>query len=493
MTDSNNLRPLSRFLPVELGEADGVFTKKITLKSNLAGEPLVFTLNETLSTIVSTASLKMLNAQIGDLGQTISGVINARYTEEDTARWGTSYAGATVEPNQRVEVWEILGEYEVTDDGYEAINGGEVCNTHWRVKGATFYTDENEIPYCDIDLESLTQIAVDSKIDPKQMGSTEDFIQFYDSEYYWNVVNSLQAVGVADGYENLPDGLSPIFNGTRVVIKYKSGYLDRFFDMLRLSGYDFGMQIKDNEGNWTTVVSENFYLATSYIPAHKKYTKGESTWDIIQTLLSFNGLLCRFNRANNLIWWEEYKLGAPLDIVDIGTFGVGFKYSYTKEGVYSNAVVTGNIGSIDSAGNWIPTNNSETTVHITSQTSLNILNGEIVENTISVDADYLLADKKMIENYGKCQMKMAEISAKGISYDANNLPLSLEVGMIVVGSSPLVGTVSMLVNQLSRTTDVSQAVITTNISGIVYFDADRFPVMVRGPEESIELFGGSWV
>jgi hypothetical protein len=102
--EENNLPALGRFAP---GSISGIGTTqlKVTLKTNLAGEPIRFTMHESLSSIVSSATLVMLNADISELGETTKGPLATNPTEEDMARWPDMVMGASVEPNQKVEVW----------------------------------------------------------------------------------------------------------------------------------------------------------------------------------------------------------------------------------------------------------------------------------------------------------------------------------------------------------------------------------------------------
>ena len=142
---SSNLPALSRFKPGHVSGGAGQGELDVTLETNLAGEPIRFTLNESFDNIVSSGTLTMLNAIIGDEGEQQVGVMGEVKTEEDEAKWGTLYESAPIEPNQLVWVTEAGG-------------GLGECTTYWRVVGVTSYLNEENIPYYEIQLESMAKL-----------------------------------------------------------------------------------------------------------------------------------------------------------------------------------------------------------------------------------------------------------------------------------------------------------------------------------------------
>ena len=87
---------------------------------------------------------------------------------------------------------------------------------------------------------------------------------------------------------------------------------------------------------------------------------------------------------------------------------------------------------------------------------------------ITIEGDYLLQSVDQIKAWGIKELYKSFLQARGIAVDSDALPLSLEVGMKITGTSSLFGTVSILVTTLDRTTDAQQNTTTTSITGRGY-------------------------
>jgi len=224
-----NPQALATFQPYAPGTGPDTTVKPVKLITNLAGDPIRFTLNEDLSSIVSTATLTVLNATVSELGP-LGGVPG----EDDSSIYGKEIEQSTVEPNVYLYVVEIVGnddEYDYTEDGngnrtYFAIGDGQVCQTHWRIVSASMNISEEGIPTCDIDLESLSKIAQEAKLNAQNMDNNDlhrsrdnSFIiiegTYLDSIFYYHNLYAGE-----DGYaviDSLADLLESFQNGTEVV------------------------------------------------------------------------------------------------------------------------------------------------------------------------------------------------------------------------------------------------------------------------------------
>lgn len=467
---SNNLPALGRFKPGYIAGAEGETGElDVTLSTNLAGEPIRFTMNESLDNIVSSATLTMLNATIGDGGIQYDGVMGEEHTEEDEAQWGTLYESAPVEPNQLVTVTEAGG-------------GLGTCTTYWRVVGVTAYLDENDVPYYEVQLEGMGQIAIDTKFDPSLIVSDTNAAYFVLQEYYDDVAEAFQVDLDNDGYvepeeqteaSNADPIIGSIVAGSRYLVESPDQYLSPFLAQITAKGLDCGDGATDG---------------ITLVPFDTTYTKGEGCWNIISDILGFAGKMARFKRDKRLVvmdvggteGWSYMPSGQaddgtaiydqadidnpPLQDTDIGNFGAGLQLSYSKEGVYSQALVSGFLGSVNEEGKWI-TQATPTLVTVTSNAGKGVLNGEIVELVVQVDERHRLAEASALENFGKKELYKTVIGAKSATYDSESVPLAVEVGMNITGSSKLGGTTSIFITALNRTTDAQQNKITTGISG----------------------------
>lgn len=465
---SSNLPALGRFRPGYISGAEGETGElDVTLSTNLAGTPIRFTLNESLDNIVSSGTLTMLNATIGDEGIQHDGVMSEEHTEEDEAQWGTLYAGAPVEPNQLCYVTESGG-------------GLGTCTSHWRVVSVTAYLDENDVPYYDVQLEGLGQIAINTKFDPSKVVADTKQAYFVLKEYYDAILEAFQLDINNDGYlspEESTDAsesnpvVSTATSGVRYLVEEPQAYVTPFLDQISANGLECGAGVD----------------GVSIVPLECTYKRGESCWQIVSDILGFAGFLARFNRQGKMMvmnvetgeWsytptsfgedgqaiYDEGDEDTPLPSTGIGTFGSGLQLSYSKEGVYSQALVSGFIGSKNADDIWVPNSKQPTEVTVVSQAGMNVLNGEVVEMAIQVDERYRLESKSALEQHGQKELYKTVIGARSATYDSESVPLSVEVGMIISGSSKLGGATSIFVTALNRTTDAQQNKITTGLSG----------------------------
>jgi hypothetical protein len=368
-----------------------------------------------------------------------------------------------------------------------------MCYSQWRVIDVTSYTDENDVPYYEVNLESTTQKLVEAKIDPQLMGSNKDWIVWIERNYYEDIVYYADKYMGQDGYngEYSPAELHSIYDGCRII-------------------YDESMiNLPDTEwehvlylGLWPHLIAyarEHImdfqgYTAMSleegWSPASKQYNKGDNFWDALTDVLAFNGLMARFEHVHysgDLPYLMLFDPANPslgqFTTRDIGDFGIGVKYAYSKAGVCDTAIVTGYVGVKDADGHWIPfvqANNPtgdisdqlQTKVTVTLAAATNILNGEHVEMMVDVDADHWLTDLQALRNYGTVELYKTVLSARSASYEAEGMSLALMAGDTITGTSAIGGTTSILVTSFSRTTDVQLGTIVTSISGTVSTQTD---------------------
>ena len=69
--------------------------------------------------------------------------------------------------------------------------------------------------------------------------------------------------------------------------------------------------------------------------------------------------------------------------------------------------------------------------------------------------------------WGMKELYKTVLSARGANVMSDGLPLVIEVGMTVSGTSSLMGGVTFFVSTLDRTTDVQQNKCSTSISGSI--------------------------
>jgi hypothetical protein len=467
---STNLEALGRFKPGYVAGAEGETGElDVLLSTNLSGEPIRFTFNESLDNIVSNGTLTMLNAIIGDEGEQQVGVMGEVKTEEDEAKWGTLYDSAPIEPNQLVTVTESGG-------------GLGECTTYWRVVGVTSYLDENDIPYYEVQLEGMGQVAIETKFDAKKLGSPLEEVFFIKGEYWDSLRAEFQVDADNDGYvteeisTNANLETQQIFNGARYITESPSDFLIPFLEQIAENGLDCGAGIVPN---------------LKWVPCSRIVQSGESCWQIVEDILGFSGYIARFTRDKKMVFidllggqsgeveWsgmpstveddgtaiyeEDYE--QPLEDTDIGDFGKGLQLGYSKEGVFSKALVYGKVAEKNEDGIWEIGPKNEDPITIISQAGMNILNGQTVETTVQVDENYLLEDEEMLELFGEKELYKSVIGARSAVYNSESVPLAVEVGMTITGSSKLGGTTSIFITALNRTTDAQQNKITTGLSG----------------------------
>lgn len=440
---------LGRFKPGTVsGVWNGTTGKKIGLETSLTGEAIRFSLNESLTSIVSSGTLVMLNADISELGEIQQGVLGDPITEEDEAMWGEFPEGRTsVEPNQRVWVTETRGE--------------ETCTTYWRVVSFNAYSDENGVPYCDVELESESAIIAEMKFNAKDAGSADNFI-YYITDIpmggpgYWTSLKYWDAyyASFADEYiveEDDEDITSDVLASCRTIVTGSNDYLAKFVELMR--------------DRWVEFTPAE--LTLTYLPCVKVYHTGDNIWDIFSEILAMNKQTARFTRAREMIVWDVDSPDAPLGDLDVGELGTGLSASYSKEGVITDGVVYGWIGKIEN-GYWVPDEPEKASKNVTMKAGINITNGEKVEETYEIPVDYLLErSPEVLINWGKTEMYKTILAARGASVDSEGLPLVCEVGMSVQGTSKVMGAIGFFVSTLSRNTDIQQQKISTSISGSI--------------------------
>jgi len=165
------------------------------------------------------------------------------------------------------------------------------------------------------------------------------------------------------------------------------------------------------------------------------------------------------------IYDQEDIDNPPLQDTDIGDFGRGLQLSYSKEGVFSQAVVSGMVGKVGEDGLWVVDGEDPKEVIVTSSAGLNILNGQVVELAVQVEERYHLQSTDELTKFGQKELYKSVIGARSATYDSESVPLAVEVGMSMTGSSKLGGATNIFITALNRTTDAQQNKITTGLSG----------------------------
>lgn len=477
-------RALARFQPGYVSGGAGEGQRTVKLITNLAGEPVRFTINEDLSSIVTTGSLLILNANFSEVGETIPGVYSSSdvvNVEEDMAKWNTVYEGATVEPNQLVDVTEIVGSFSTNVvDGvttYSGVGDGQTCTTHWRVVSFSVYEDDKGVPYCDVALESLVAVLLEktmgdyiSNLPPPETVITDGSAGETVTDSEGNVISTDSTVEAIQNTEACMFADEDFIDGVR------KSYLDD----ATVDGYAYKeeteniMVIKEFTdadawvGELTSMLGSEVSGTIADLtlwPCYRVYRAGEEVWKCIDEMLALNRTVARFKRDLTLVQWSVDQEGFG-DTVDIGDYGKGLKASYTKDNVYSNVEVKGFVGTIGPDGLWIPWEASEKSAQCFSPAANNILNGKKRQlPSIVIPADYLLQSITSINNWGVRELYKSALQSRGISVESDSIPLNVEVGMKITGSSALFGSVSALVTSFSRTTDAQALTSTTSITG----------------------------
>jgi len=260
---SANLGALGRFKPGTISGTGGD-ESTVSLTANIAGTPIRFTLNESLDNLVSSATLTMLNAILGDEGQ-VTGVMGNLQSEDDAAKFGISNATGAIEPNTRVTV-------------VESGAGLGTCTSEWRCVSVTSYLDENNVPYYEVQLEGLGALLLESKLDISRFGVSGDAVCVVQKDYRDAPLAALQTTTDIFGY-TLPIEVNPASSSIVYVVDNVGSYLEPFFAQCGLAG------------------SAEITIA----PLSRVYSKGEGVWQIIEDILSINGLAARVNLQGRLI------------------------------------------------------------------------------------------------------------------------------------------------------------------------------------------------
>jgi len=242
----------------------------VTLDANVQGTPIRFTINESLDSIASSATLTVLNASMSDTQlDTVMGDIQS---EEDIAKYGPSNSVGSIDPNTIVTVTESGG-------------GLGSCTSKWRVISVTSYWDDNGVPYYDLQLEGLGQIALDYRLDPQKLGVSGDSILVMQQSYFDALKKYMENQNVSDGYQAL---VSDELDSIRVVVDDPSGFINYFLKILDgLENIQCGS------------------VKVAVAPLYRVFTKGESVWQIVDDILAVNGMSARFNRVGRMIVYED--------------------------------------------------------------------------------------------------------------------------------------------------------------------------------------------
>mgnify|MGYP000905318573 CR=1 FL=1 len=134
----------------------------------------------------------------------------------------------------------------------------------------------------------------------------------------------------------------------------------------------------------------------------------------------------------------------------------GLQMTYSKAGVCSICHVEGYVGLKDEEGDWIPGIGKKENITVTSQIARNILEGEDVEMTASIDENYCLTSLIELEKFGMRELGKTIRAARGAVYNSEDIPLSVEAGCDYG---------VMTVTALNRTTDAQQNKISTGLTG----------------------------
>jgi hypothetical protein len=430
---------------------DGSGARLVTILTNLAGRAIRFTLNETIDNIVSGGTLTMLNAIIDELGEIQKGVLGQAASEEDKAKWKTIYEGAPVEPNQYVYVKEIWGSFTVNEEGdIQLGEDSEMCTTYWRVVNFASYVDDNDIPFCDVTLESMSKMAIESTLKPVDFASTFTEAMLFRNEDYHESLKIHEEIWNNHQFYQPAGDAEEIFGTGLRLINDPNIWLELLIIQLAVDGFQY---------------AEALPRVLERMPLEKVYKHGEETWQAIEELLSFNAKCMRFRRDKTVLIWDVGAVSIIPEIIELGELGNGLRLQYTKENVFSNAVVKGFLGVKDENDQWKPETILPYSVNVESAGAANILNGQKVEQIFEVPADYLLENEEFLYMYGMKELYKTVLSARGVSVNGGSIPLVTEVGMIATGDSEIGGTTEFLITTVSRTTDVESQTIETSLTG----------------------------
>lgn len=488
---STNLPALGRFKP---GEISGVTSPDPWIGlvvTGISGEPIRFSMTESLDNIVSTAQLTLLNAYF-DEGVIKPALRGEELTEEDYARFKTTSVSSVtphIQPN---------AEITVTEYGYGW------CTTKWRIVSGTLYEDSNGIPYCDLQLESLTQAIVDKKFKASDVGCGGESVAFVLKEYYDDALYYNNKHSVFDDYAEV---ITPEEEKRRAYaedpeatrnnsdfVAENSDNIIIFSDAADLAGILFGCLP-------TPGSIETGSASINFSPIKKMLNNGESTWSIIQNLLETNNLMGRWKRDGSWITWKasglpdsddaSEEIAAAGGYIPTGTYisnkginddanlfnplvttvdvaectdGSGIKFTTSKEGVANIAHVTGYIGVYDEEGHWLVGEQSEVKITVTNPVASALLYDEEVEIYVSISPDYLFTSISQIAAYGKAELLKTILGSKGVAVESTSMPLSVEVGQTIRAASSI-GSTKFTVTHLSRTTDAQQKKCVTSVTG----------------------------
>jgi hypothetical protein len=455
---TNNPAPLSRFQPGNIpGASDGTDEGiNVWITTNLAGEPVRFSMQENADNIVASGSITMLNAIIGDGGNQIDGIMGEVPTEEDQARYGTIVSAAPIEPNALVTVSAVVS--------------------------VTSYTDEEDVPYYEVTLEGMGQAVIDCKFDAKKAGSQTSEVAFMTQEYYDKFKMDQFLDADKDGYisgESEENAASEV-----KVIGGAEDYLAPFLSQLAEACPDFDFGVGSLPG-----------MQINLIPVYRVFKTGESCWQIIEDIIGLQGIGAMFTRDGKMVisggssvtgeegtsdYWtlppsgknEDgsyiYPDGADSPIPDANvSFGQGLQLSYSKAGVCNWCSVTGVIAVKNEDGDWVAGigASSEISQEVFSQAADNILNGAKVGMASTIPFEYYLQDASSLEAWGQKELAKTIVSAKGVSYESSTIPFDVAIGGNVYGSSKIGGSTTASVNSYSLTVDVQAKTISTSFSG----------------------------
>ena len=130
-------------------------------------------------------------------------------------------------------------------------------------------------------------------------------------------------------------------------------YCDIFFQRIRYEGYNFFFTNPLDvyqPTSYCAKAAENAAIQLATVPIYTVYETGQSCWEIINNIFSFNGLNLRFRRDNSLLVWPSGTLQVidTEDSINVGNYETGLTLSYTKDGVINKAHVKGWVGKLTS-------------------------------------------------------------------------------------------------------------------------------------------------
>jgi peptidoglycan hydrolase-like protein with peptidoglycan-binding domain len=311
-----NPEALASFLPYKLGEGPSATNKPVRLFTNLHGDAIRFTFNEDLGSIVTTATLTMLNAVPGDSTVDLGGVVNS---DDDYTLFGKIINNATVEPNTIVYVTEIVGNdtdyttYTEVVNGedvtiYDAVGEGQVCQTYWRIVSSSFNTSDGGIPTCDIQLESLSKIAQECKIVATEMGSNDNSFILIEGTYLDSVFYFANLYSVEDGYQEvdtLAEFLKTLQSGQTITVTVPAPPYPNTFSLqylpssLMIDGRAYQGKVIAGIAMIQTFLVNQSFLTISYTPG----TYDQATYNAVRAYQTkFHPPLSITGRVNTPSW-----------------------------------------------------------------------------------------------------------------------------------------------------------------------------------------------